>query len=281
MKHASPPLADDAQRLHPIQVAESDASLSDLDDVLAIEEPLEIRVQPWDQAPVVVSVTMRSPGQDGDLALGFLMSEGAVRERSDVLDVRTREGDVGNITTVVLAKHVSFDVSRLSRHVFSHAGCGICGRLTLDELSARVPHDPVLQTPLPRHLPQRMAETLRQQQPLFAHTGGVHGAGLFNPSGELLVIREDVGRHNAVDKVVGARLLEGKLPAHETVLMLSGRVGFELVQKAVTAGIAVIAAVGAPTSLAVDLANRFGMTLIGFVKPDRYNIYCGESRLKA
>ena len=247
-------------------------------DLLAIEEPLEIRVQ-WEEEgePRVanVAVTMRTPGADAELAAGFLFTEGLVGDRAQILDIHScRPGSI----RVVIAPGAAIDLTRFERHSYTSSSCGLCGKTSLAALrtTSRFPLGdaiPRVDAALIRSLPA----TLRQAQPAFDATGGLHASALFDLEGRLVTLREDVGRHNALDKVIGAELLASRLPANERILMLSGRVSFELVQKALMAGIAIVAAIGAPSSLAVDLAREAGMTLLGFVRPERMNIYsCGE-----
>ncbi|AHG93121.1 Protein fdhD (plasmid) [Gemmatirosa kalamazoonensis] len=257
-------------------------------DVLAVEEPLEIRVQLGRHAagpPRTLSVTMRTPGgdlEDAELAVGFLVGEGVVRGRAEVLDVR-RCGPVSrpvpNAIRVTLGG--APDLSRLDRHVVTTSACGVCGKTSIDALR------PIPTWPLAAGEPgvdaavvHRLPAALRDAQAVFARTGGLHAAALFAADGTLLTLREDVGRHNAVDKVVGAELLAGRLPARDRVLLVSGRASFELVLKAVMAGVPVLAAVGAPSSLAVSLASESGLTLLGFVRDGRFNVYAGAGRVR-
>ncbi|MDJ0839251.1 MAG: formate dehydrogenase accessory sulfurtransferase FdhD [Acidobacteriota bacterium] len=257
--------------------------MTERDDRLAWEEPLEIQVIPAGGSAVSISVTMRTPGHDEDLASGFLLSEGVIHRRGDVLSIDRPAGDDGttmeNTIRVHLTEGVAFDPERLSRYVFTNASCGICGRVTLDEISGRITRDPQSAGTVEAERLYDLAERLRDGQALFADTGGVHGAALFDAAGNLAALREDVGRHNALDKLIGALLRSGVLPADDSLLLLSGRIGFELVQKALCAGIPIIAAVGAPTSLAVELAARFGVTLVGFLKAHRFNVYTGAQRI--
>src|SRR5579875_2864367 len=212
------------------------------EDVLAVEEPLEISIGGRN-----VSITMRTPGNDEELAVGFLFSEGILRDRGQVSQVAIT-GD--NQVNVSLAGSASLDLARLDRHFYTSSSCGVCGKTSIQSLATA--GCPVI----PRDRP------------------------LLDPAGNLLDLREDVGRHNAVDKLIGARFLRGDLPLSDRILLLSGRASFELVQKAVMAGIGAIVAVGAPSSLAVELANQFGITLIGFARPERFNVYSGEFRLR-
>ena len=246
-------------------------------DVVAIEEPLEIRV-----ADRSVAVTMRTPGHDRELAAGFLLTEAAIRCADDLLDlVPCRDqagGESGNVINAIPAPALRIDFERLTRHVFSSSSCGVCGKATLDAVAQSFP--PVtsgvrFEAAMLAALPER----LRAKQPVFAATGGLHGCALFAGSGEILLVREDVGRHNALDKVLGRALLDGQLPLANFGLLLSGRISFELVQKALAAGIPLVAGIGAPSSLAIECAARGGQTLVGFLRADRFNVYTGAHRL--
>ena len=246
-------------------------------DLVAVEEPLEIRVSRDDGRPVTVAVTMRTPGDDADLAVGYLFTEGILRRRDDVAGVYPCRGGA---IRVELATGVDTDLSRLERRSFTSSSCGACGKTSTAALRAMpawpLPdRDPMIDAELVHALPQ----LLRDAQVLFAATGGLHASALYDGGGRLIVLREDVGRHNALDKVIGSELVAGRLPAHERILIVSGRVSFELVQKALMAGIPALAAVGAPSSLAVDLAREAGMTLLGFVRSERFNCYSGFHRL--
>lgn len=246
-------------------------------DTVAVEEPMELRV-----AERSIAVLMRTPGHDRELAAGFLLTEGVIRTADDLLDiVRCYEqdgGGFGNVVTAILAPHVRVDFERLTRHVFSSSSCGVCGKATLDAVlqnfppvTSRVEFDPAALGELPARL--------RQAQPGFDSTGGLHGCALFTVAGVIELVREDVGRHNAVDKVLGRALLDGKLPLSGSGLLLSGRISFELVQKALAAGISLIAGIGAPSSLAIECAKRGNVSLIGFLRADRFNVYTGDERL--
>jgi len=241
------------------------------EDLVAVEEPMEIRVGEHS-----IAVTMRTPGNDFELAAGFLFTEGVVTRPEELKSIRHCAGSNFNVVRVELNAAGRFDPARLSRHVFTSSSCGMCGKKTLEQVRAVMP-GPVRRSSPPSSetlylLPQR----LREGQNFFATTGGMHAAALFDRCGEPLLVREDVGRHNATDKLVGALLLKGSLPAHDTLILVSGRASFELVQKAAMAGIPTLAAVGAPSSLAIELARECGMTLIGFLRDGRYNIYTGE-----
>ncbi|MCG3149331.1 MAG: Sulfur carrier protein FdhD [Verrucomicrobiae bacterium] len=234
-------------------------------DTVAVEEPLEIRV-----AGHSIAVTMRTPGEDFELAAGFLFSEGGVRNRADIVGI-SYCARPQNYNIVNVALGTPFDRARFSRHVYTTSSCGICGKASLDLVRTAAPGRVSAFRPTAKvllALPDKLA------QPAFSKTGGLHAATLFDAAGNLLLAREDVGRHNALDKLIGALLLADKLPASETVLLLSGRASFELVQKAVMAGIPAVAAIGAPSSLAIDLAKEFGVNLVGFLRADRFNEYC-------
>lgn len=253
---------------------------TDTDDRVAIEEPLEIRLDLTDgttRAERSLSITMRTPGQDGELAAGFLLTEGLVRHAADI-EAITHVAE--NVVTVRLADHARVSWPSMERHFYATSSCGVCGKSSLDALELpglqRVARDgfalAVSTLPL-------LSDRLRAAQAVFDRTGGLHAAALFDDNGTLVAVREDVGRHNAVDKLLGAQLLQGHTPLAQRVLFLSGRASFELVQKALAAGIPMIAAVGAPSSLAVELAQRFDLTLAGFVRGDRCNVYSGAWRL--
>ena len=259
-------------------------------DQLAAEEPLEIRVGyeiEGQRRHRTLSVTMRTPGHDEELAAGFLLTEGIIRGKADVLgiipcpDVQKAE-EAGNVTRAELAAHVRVDFGALERHFYTSSSCGVCGKTSIAAVrSAGCPVLPADGPHLAYEVIHQLPERLRAAQAGFAQTGGQHAAALFSPTGELLLLREDVGRHNALDKLIGAALLSGWLPLHQHVLLVSGRASFELVQKAAAAGLGVLAAVGAPSSLAVQAAESFGMTVLGFVRDGRYNVYSHGWRLEA
>jgi FdhD protein len=240
-------------------------------DLLAVEEPLQIRLGDRDLA-----ITMRTPGNDEELAAGFLFTEGILSGREAIESISV--GD--NSVTVKLAGEASVDLSSQQRHFYLTSSCGVCGKASLDSIAVRcapVAAGPALAETVVVALPDR----LREAQRVFDRTGGLHAAGLFDTAGTLLELREDVGRHNAVDKLVGHALLAGELPLSERVLMVSGRLSFEIVQKAAVAGIPIVCAVSAPSSLAVDAGRRFGMTLVGFLRGRRFNIYTHPERITA
>lgn len=245
-----------------------------VEDSLAAEEPLEIRVETR-----AVSVTLRTPGHDDELAAGFLVSEGLLRSPADLRAIRPYpRNEAGNVIDVFLAESVTCDFASLTRHVFASSSCGLCGAASIDAIRRRFP--PV--TDGFRVAPEvllGLPSRLREAQAGFAASGGLHAAALFGPDGGLWVVREDIGRHNAVDKVIGRRFLDGAFPVGPSILMVSGRVSFEIVQKALAAGIPWVAAVSAPSSLAVEFANQSGQTLVGFLRDGRFNVYAGGARI--
>ena len=248
-------------------------------DRVAVEEPLELRVNGRS-----VAVVMRSPGHERELAAGFLFTEGVIRSADDLLDVLVcrdlPDGQSGNVVDAVVAPSVPVDFERLTRHVFSASSCGLCGKATLDAVLQAFPPVPMTHRFLPETL-SAWPRRLREAQPGFGATGGVHACALFGPDDSLLVVREDVGRHNALDKVIGHALLAHRLPLGGHGLLVSGRIAFELVQKALAAGIGLIAGIGAPTTLALDCARRGGVTVVGFLRDDRFNVYTHPERLGA
>ncbi len=245
------------------------------DDELACEEPLEIRVRGR-----AISVTMRTPGHDEELAVGFLLTEGIIHHHDDVLNVELcPRNEEGNLVNVTLAPEVYVDFAKLTRHVFASSSCGLCGKATIDAVRSRLPaikSDVTVTASILSLLPQIM----RQTQATFDRTGGLHAAAVFTATGELLVLREDVGRHNAVDKVLGHGLLQGSGPFDKHVLLVSGRTSFEILQKALAGRIPIVAAVSAPSSLAAEFANESGQTLVGFLRGERMNIYANAHRIR-
>jgi FdhD protein len=249
-----------------------------MDDHLAVEEPLEIRV-----GDEPLAVTMRTPGHDRELAAGFCFTEGIVKRADDLESVEVcKEADYGNVVIVRLSEEAAAarraETKRAQRQLYMSSSCGLCGKASLDRIEQQV--EPIAgRFTLARDVLMSLPDKMRAAQPTFDQTGGLHAAALFTPGGELRVLREDVGRHNAVDKVVGWALLSGQTPIDPGVLLVSGRASFEIMQKAAVAGVAFVAAVSAPSSLAVDFAARFGMTLVGFLRPGRVNVYHDEGRI--
>lgn len=261
---------------------------SEVDDEVAVEEPLEIQLASNSAAGAAaksISITMRTPGDDEALALGFLYTEGIIESASDIAAVDIvgdADPDTGfrNVVRVTLQADANPPLDRLERHFYTTSSCGVCGKATLDAL--RVPGRESLanvRTVYDRTMLAALPDRIRPHQPVFEATGGLHAAAVFGPDGEIVVVREDVGRHNATDKAIGALFRSGETPAHHYGLFVSGRASFELMQKSLVAGIPVLVAVGAPSSLAVDTANEFGMTLIGFLRDGNFNIYAGSERI--
>jgi FdhD protein len=263
-----------------------DGRLRQVDDELVREEPLEIRLN-----GASISVTLRTPGHDEELAAGFLATEGIIARREQIVSIghvaptssasanAADAADGGNIIDVVLSPDVRFDVERLRRNFFTTSSCGICGKASIDAVRVRGLQAPSRGFRVEASVLCRMPERLRASQAVFDRTGGLHAAATFDADGTLRTLREDVGRHNAVDKVVGHALLHGSLPLERQVLLVSGRGGFELAQKAVMAGVPVMASVSAPSSLAVQLARELGLTLVGFLRGQRFLVYAGEERI--
>lgn len=257
------------------------------EDLLAVEEPLEIRIGYSADGRRVhnpISITMRTPGDDDELAVGFLFTEGIVHHRDQIREVRycgpVENGSAAtNTIRVDLADDVGIDLKRLERHFYTTSSCGVCGKSSIDALRTGAPPLPADTIAVSRETLNSLSQKLRDAQSIFEQTGGLHASALFDAHGSLDVLREDVGRHNALDKVIGRKFLDGHTPLNDRLLLVSGRASFELVQKALMAGIPIMAAVGAPSSLAVELAREFGMTLIGFLREGRFNIYCGEERV--
>ena len=258
-------------------------------DALAIEEPLEIRLGYNENGALFhksISVTMRTPGNDEELAAGFLFTEGIIESADQISEIRhcgvsAKNDAPRNTVRVDLKADVTVDYKRLERHFYTSSSCGVCGKTSIEALRTGVCRlNKDKETIFDAGIIHRLPETLRRAQNVFDITGGLHAAALFDSNGEIEITREDVGRHNAVDKLVGAQFLAGKIPLDDKLLLVSGRASFELVQKALMAGIPVLAAVGAPSSLAVELAREYKMTLLGFVRDNRFNIYAGAERIR-
>lgn len=260
----------------PIWRFDSKGPLKEDHDEVAVEEPLEIRVKNR-----AVSVTMRTPGHDAELAAGFLLTEGVIRDRSDIVRIEPCALDRGgNVLNVVLSDSAKVEWERLTRHVFASSSCGLCGKATIDAVHQRmepVESDVMVTAQTLLSLPR----SLREAQATFERTGGLHAAGIFTADGKPIVVREDVGRHNAVDKVLGYGFLNDLLPFDQHILMVSGRTSFEIVQKALAGRVPIIAAVSAPSSLAVDFAKESGQTLVGFIRGRRLNVYSERRRVLA
>jgi FdhD protein len=254
-------------------------------DALATEEPMEIRLLAG-QTKQTVAVTMRTPGTDFELAAGFLYGEGIIGSPEDVLkisyclDSYLDAEQRYNIVNVELRGGHEFDLRPLERHFYTTSACGVCGKASLEQLELRGCSVMPAGSEVPAEVIHALPEKLREAQGLFDATGGLHAAALFDSKGELLALREDVGRHNATDKLVGWALLEGRLPLTDHIVMVSGRSSFEILQKCLTAGAPVVCAISAPSSLAVDVAREFGMTLVGFLRGNRFNVYAGAERIE-
>jgi FdhD protein len=262
------------------------AAATPAEDVLAAEEPLEIQMRtPADAEWTSLSVTMRTPGHDDELAVGFLLGESVVRSRRDIVSVEpwgplSGELRVRNVVRVALAESARFDARLLRRNFYTTSSCGICGKASLEAIDAmRPPAALGTEVRIAAETLHTLPAKLRATQDVFGCTGGLHAAALFSPAGECVAVREDVGRHNAMDKLTGHALL-GEMDLADKVILVSGRASFELVQKALMARVSVLAAVGAPSSLAVQLAKAFDMTLVGFLRDGRCNIYAGERRIR-
>ena len=254
-------------------------------DLLAVEEPLEIRLgfgADSDREQKSLSVTMRTPGHDFELALGFLLTEGIINSSEQVESIKycntVKPEELENVVRVELKPEVKLDFKKFQRHFYTSSSCGVCGKSSIDAIKV---NGNAIESGLaiPSSVIYSLPDKLRNAQHVFEHTGGLHASALFNQQGDLILLREDVGRHNALDKVIGAMLLKNEVPLSNFILLVSGRASFELVQKAAVAGIPVMAAVGAPSSLAVSLANEVGITLLGFLREGGFNIYCGEKRI--
>ncbi len=257
---------------------------TDRSDSVATEEPLEIRVRTARGVPFSVAITMRTPGHDGELAAGFLWGEGLLNNPSQLVREDAggplQPGGFRNVITLTLAGDELPPMDDTARRFYMTSSCGVCGKASLEAIESRRPFEFVRREPIWKSATiTTLSDTLRAAQETFERTGGLHAAGLFDTDGILLTIREDVGRHNAVDKIVGAAVRDRTLPLSRSLLFVSGRASFELVQKAVMAGIPALAAVGAPSSLAVSLARDAGLTLLGFVRGERFNIYAGDERI--
>jgi len=264
------------------------ATRATVDDFVAVEEPLEIQLGSSSKegsAAKSISITMRTPGDDALLALGFLLTEGIIQSADQVVDISHRgppaEGS-GLRNTIRVDLHPDVDIAfeKLQRHFYTTSSCGVCGKASLDALHVAGQVSLIEQkTRFPRDTIIELPDRVREKQRLFKSTGGLHAAAIFTSLGEILVVKEDVGRHNATDKVIGSLLADGNIPGHGFGLLVSGRASFELMQKALVAGIPFLAAVGAPSSLAVSTAREFGMTLVGFLRDGSFNIYAGEERI--
>jgi FdhD protein len=258
-------------------------------DLIACEEPLEIKLAfgPADNRQHrSLAITMRTPGQDAILAIGFLFTEGIIGKASDIIGARhvgqaLSPESAENILLVELAPELKFDFEKLNRHFYTSSSCGVCGKTSIEMVRTVNLHYPRKGYPVltPQQI-QSFPDQLKAQQSLFEQTGGIHAAASFGTNGRLNHVREDVGRHNAMDKLIGTALENGNFPLRDQAVMVSGRLSFELVQKASMAGVPILVAVGAPSTLAVELAEENGMTLVGFLRGERFNVYCGAERIQ-
>lgn len=266
----------------------SDGLLKPADDLVVVEEPMEIRLGYGSMNHRIeesIAITMRTPGNDFELAIGFLFSEGIIHHKKDILSVKycftgSEYQEDKNMVRVELIPNLEVDLSKQKRNFFAHSGCGICGKASIDAVYHTIDHhviDSDIELTI-KSLLQIPVKTLKHQVN-FNNTGGIHSASIFNKSGQILAIKEDVGRHNAVDKILGHFLNSNAPDLSDKILFLSGRMGFELVQKASMAHIPIVVSVGAPTSLSVKLGKKLGMTLVGFTRENKFNIYCGEERV--
>ena len=257
------------------------------DDFVTIEEPLETRMvfgPQDDRREQSLSVTMRTPGNDAELALGFLMGEGIIASPRDVESIEpcgppSPDKGLVNVIKVELSATVRFDAERLTRYTYTTSSCGVCGKASLDAVRVAIPDRPPGEVSISADALKKLPAGLSARQTEFARTGGLHASAVFDSAGAIERIREDVGRHNALDKLIGSYFQEGQEVFQQRGLILSGRVSFELVQKAAMAGIPLIAAIGPPSSLAIELAEESGITLVGFLRSDRFNVYCGSTDL--
>lgn len=268
------------EQVNIIKIIESNAN--SVTDLVAVEEPLEIQLAystATGQMQKPVAVTMRTPGHDRELAAGFLFTEGIIRHLEAIEDIRHIPGDENRIV-VALKENILPNLQKAERNFYTTSSCGVCGKASIDAIETGWEH---LQAPdsleIQADLLYSLRESAFQLQPVFEATGGLHASTIFNLHGSYFLVREDVGRHNALDKLIGFALLSGRLPLGHCILLLSGRASFELLQKAAMAGLKIVVALGAPSSLAVELAKDTGITLVGFLKPDRFNIYAGEQRI--
>jgi FdhD protein len=251
-------------------------------DHVANEEPLEMRISYWFKDARIsesLAVTMRTPGHDRELAAGFLLSEGVIRTRADIFELRSLGADPSNEIVAELSKNVDFEAWRLTRSGFVNSSCGICGKRTREAIAAQLPPPTSGNLTVHRSLITRLPELLRARQEGFAKTGGLHAAALVNDAGAVEAVFEDIGRHNALDKLIGHCVLNDRIPLENYLLFLSSRSSFELVQKSIMAGAPILATVGGPSSLAIEAAREHSLTLIGFIRDGHFNIYSGEWRI--
>ena len=260
----------------------SSGKINEITDMVAVEEPLQIQLEystATGQMLKNIAVTMRTPGNDEELAAGFLFTEGIIKSADDISKIKTTYTDENEVQ-VILKENIIPALGNAARNFYTTSSCGICGKASIDSIRTASQYSEVKNKSLiPAAVCYNLQSELKKQQKVFEDTGGIHACGLFDVDGRFMMLREDVGRHNALDKIIGAAMLYNQLPLNNSILLLSGRASFELLQKAVMAGIKIIASVGAPSSLAVEMATENDVTLIGFLKEDRFNIYSGKQRI--
>ncbi|MBL0183203.1 MAG: formate dehydrogenase accessory sulfurtransferase FdhD [Chitinophagaceae bacterium] len=264
--------------IHKINAGE----ISETEDKVAVEEPLEIQLaysSATGRMQKNIAVTMRTPGNDKELAAGFLFTEGVIKNNEAIQEIKQSPADENQVL-VVLKENVQPVLANTARNFYSTSSCGVCGKASIEAICIASPYGAVKDTiTINSSLLYSLQDTVKKQQQVFEETGGIHASALFDVDGNFLMLREDVGRHNALDKIIGAVLMNNQLPLNNCILFLSGRASFELLQKAAMAGIRIVAAVGAPSSLAVEIAKEQNITLVGFLKSNRFNIYSGEERI--
>lgn len=257
-------------------------AINEVPDKVAVEEPLQIQLvysTATGQMLKDIAVTMRTPGNDEELAAGFLFTEGIIKNVDDISGIKAVHVDE-NIVQVILKENIKPTLGNAARNFYTTSSCGICGKASIDAIRTASQYGEIKNDSLiPAAIFYTLQNELKKQQKVFEDTGGIHASALFDADGKFIMLREDVGRHNALDKIIGAAMLSNQLPLNNCILFLSGRASFELLQKAVMAGIKIIASVGAPSSLAVEMAGENDVTLIGFLKEDRFNIYSGKQRI--
>lgn len=271
------------KRIENIQIHKiNSGAINKTADKVAVEEPLQIQLEystATGQMLKDIAVTMRTPGNDEELAAGFLFTEGIIKNADDISEIKHPHADE-NLVQVILKENMLPALSNVARNFYTTSSCGICGKASIDAVRTASQYGEVKNNScIPAAVFYALQNDLKKQQKVFEDTGGIHASALFDAKGKFIMLREDVGRHNALDKIIGAAMLNNQLPLNNCILLLSGRASFELVQKAVMAGIKIIASVGAPSSLAVEMATENDVTLIGFLRDDRFNIYSGKERI--
>lgn len=272
------------QHLEPVEIIRyNNGKTFSVSDLVSVEEPLGIRLKFHDGSNVIskdISITMRTPGNDSELALGFLFTEGIIRNADDVSQITQTETPENTWVDIALHEGRTVDLNKLERHFYTTSSCGVCGKSSIEAVQkACTVIVPQKKWSISQYILRSLPENLRKSQSNFEYSGGNHACGLFDLNGELRALREDVGRHNALDKLIGWAIQNNELPLFKSILILSGRASFELIQKAGMAGIRLVCAIGAPSSLAVELAEEFDITLVGFLKENRFNVYTGVDRI--